>query len=90
MSQQIEEIGELLRYYREKKKYSIITTANFVGISDKWLSDVERGARPPPRYDLLLNLGMYLGISEKELMWSAAKFYQNRRKKKKLEKAKTN
>ena len=52
--------------------------AQMVGMSVKWLSNIETGYRPaPPRYDILLKLGLYLGINEKDLMWSAAKYYMD-------------
>jgi transcriptional regulator with XRE-family HTH domain len=75
-------IGPLLKSRRVSLKYSILTVATFCEISDKYLSDVERGKRPPPRYDTLLKMGMYLGINEKDLMWAAARYYLvNKRKK---------
>lgn len=45
-------------------------------MSERYLSNIETGYRPnPPRYDTLLKLGLFLGIHEKDLMWSAAQYY---------------
>lgn len=75
MARHIPDLGELLKEYRKKKKMSQKVLGELINLSDRTLSNIETGYRPPPRYDILLRIGLYLGITERELMWSAAKYY---------------
>lgn len=70
-------IGELLRNHRTAKGFTIGSVCTYLGISEKYISEVELGKRPPPKYDVLLGIGIYLGIKPEELMWSAARYYHD-------------
>lgn len=78
MARYIPPLGELLRAARKQKKMSQVVLAKLINLSDRTLSNIETGYRPPPRYDILLRIGLYLGIPEKDLMWSAAKYYMDK------------
>lgn len=69
------DIGMLLREKRRDRNFSIVYIAKWAKLTEKQLYDIERGARPPPKYHKLLSLGLILGISAHDLMWSAAKYY---------------
>ena len=83
-SRYVHTLGDLVRNHRMEQKRSATEVAKFVGISPKWLCDIELNRKPPPRYDILLRIAMYLRIDEKDLFWSAARWWRDHPRKRKI------
>jgi transcriptional regulator with XRE-family HTH domain len=64
--------GERLRALRKKSEKTLGDVAEVLGVSVVYVSDVERGNRPPLRPDLIEKAGAFLGADAAELHRLAA------------------
>lgn len=72
-------IGQILRSTREKKKWSQSDLAGGLGWSVQYLSNLENDSRPPPKYDVMLEVVMKLKLDVKEVFESCAYSLRKRR-----------
>ncbi len=56
-----EEFGAMVRSYREEKHYSREKLAEMCGVSDRCISNIERGVSDP-KFDTAVKLGKKCGI----------------------------
>lgn len=82
MARHIELIGPLLKARREALGLTVRQVSRWANVSEKYLYDVERGDRPPPKYDVLMVFGNYLAINAYDLMLAAAEYYNQKKRKK--------
>lgn len=68
------EFGEYLKGLRREKKLTIRQLDLYSGVSNSYISQMERGARGIPSPDILKKLAKPLGVSYEELMAKAGYF----------------
>ena len=61
-------LGERIAAYRKRRGLSQATLAGFVGRSESWLSQVERGIRPVDRLSVMLDLAQVLKVDVETLL----------------------
>src|SRR6266498_5323748 len=60
-------LGERIAYYRRRRGLSQVTLAGFLGRSESWLSQVERGVRSIDRISVLMEVAGALNVPVSEL-----------------------
>lgn len=77
------EFGEYLRKLRKKRKLTIRQLDTYSGVSNSYISQMERGERGVPSPEILQKLAKPLGVDYEELMKVAG--YLNEKNKKESE-----
>jgi len=65
------DFGVLLREFRENKGESMGALARHLGVSVAYLSDVERGHRPPLVQEKIINAALFLDADLRQLLRAA-------------------
>jgi transcriptional regulator with XRE-family HTH domain len=73
-------IGDLLRLKRLEKKYTLETTAKYVGVSINYISKLEKGLNSNPSDEIIVKLASTLEIDEDKLFQSFGKIPLSTRK----------
>ena len=64
--------GETLRRLRKERDLTQVALAKQIGVSNVYISALERGEKPAPRLEIVVSLAAALSIDESEL-WNVAK-----------------
>ena len=67
-----DKFGRLVRQKRKDAKKTLADLAGILGVSIVYVSDVERGKRPPWRPDLIIQAANFLGVDPQGLLVAAA------------------
>ncbi len=67
----INEFGKMVRYMRKAKGWGLREFAKLCGVSEAYLSLIERGLREPPVDDKVRQMADLLGIHRDDLMYLA-------------------
>ena len=71
------DIGERIAAYRRRRGLSQVALAGLVGLSESWLSQVERGLKPVDKLSVLLDLARVLRVDVQALTGSTWRYAPN-------------
>ena len=66
--------GQFLKSLRERQRLSLRDVEKEAGVSNAYISQIEKGDRPPPRPDILKKLAQTYKITVRELLMRAGYF----------------
>ena len=70
--------GETLKHLRKEKDLTQAALAEQIGVSNVYISALERGDKPAPRLALVVSMARYLGVDEDKL-WAIARLEREER-----------